>query len=241
MISRLLWGLKNLIYPTNCLACKNKIDFNLETKFICAACWEKVERNLPPFCASCGRHLEEKDLSGNRCLSCLNKEFHFDRAFSPCIYTGTVKKLIHEFKYSQKIYLGKPLALLMHKFIRDFNLPLQYFDFIIPLPLHASRLRQREFNQAQILSAQVGKEFAIKVLTQVLLRTKATPTQTNLSFQERQENVRNSFTVIQPELIKDADILLIDDVLTTGATLDTAAKCLKEAGARMVIALTLAN
>ncbi|MCX5669320.1 MAG: phosphoribosyltransferase family protein [Candidatus Omnitrophica bacterium] len=129
----------------------------------------------------------------------------------------------------------------MRTFIRDYQLPIEHLDFLVPIPLHKSRQREREFNQAEILSQEVAREFNKNVLTDVLIRVKPTKTQTELSFGERCQNVKKSFLVTKPELIKDTNLLLIDDVLTTGATSNEAAKCLKSAGARKVLLLTLAN
>ena len=149
--------------------------------------------------------------------------------------------MIQEFKYSGRDYLGKNLGQILNNFIKEYNLPIEYMDFIIPVPLHNARLRQREFNQARILSEKIAMEFNKKLLPEVLMRTKATKTQTELSPEERQRNVKNSFSVIYPQLIKDKNLLLVDDVLTTGSTLNEAAKSLKTAGARTVLAMTLAS
>ena len=241
MLRLLLKGLKDLVYPDCCAACGNKIIPGAEKKLICASCWDKIEMNLPPFCLSCGRHLEGLNIGKNICTGCLKIKFHFDRAFSPCKYSGTIKKLIHDFKYSGNDYLGHTLGEMMNSFIREYNLPLQDLDFIIPVPLHKSRMREREFNQAQILSGQIAERFDKKVLPQVLTRHKATKSQTELTPEERRLNLENSFCVTRPELIKEKDLLLVDDVLTTGATSNQAAKSLKESGARRIILLTLAS
>jgi competence protein ComFC len=243
MLQELFSGLKELIYPNCCLGCRNRIPASGQQNLICSGCWDKIERNLPPFCAVCGRHLTPEAITKNACPSCSTRKtnFYFDRAFSPCVYTGGVKKLIHEFKYSGKDYLGKPLGELMNTFIRQYQFPIKHLDFIIPVPLHASRKRQREFNQAEILSQEIAREFNKKVLADTLIRVKPTKTQTELTFPERCQNVEKSFAVIKPELILDANLLLIDDVLTTGATANEAARCLKEAQAGKVLLLTLAN
>jgi ComF family protein len=243
MFGGLLKGLKDLIYPNCCLVCKNNIPPADQRQFICFSCWDKVEKNLPPFCANCGRHLDPEAIEKNACPGCskYKTNFYFDRAFSPCAYTGAIKNLIHEFKYSGKDYLGKPLGKLMNSFIRDYQLPIQHLDFILPVPLHRSRKRQREFNQAEILSQEVAREFDKKVLTDAFIRVKPTKTQTELTLRQRHQNVEQSFLVTKPRLIKDANLLLIDDILTTGATANEAAKCLKNAGARKVLLLTLAS
>lgn len=241
MLTGLFRGLKDLIYPNLCLACEKKVETAQSRDSICVACWEKIEKNIPPFCATCGRHLDTEAILKNTCPHCLNEKFHFDRAFSPCTYTGITKKLIHEFKYNGKDYLKKPLASMLNTFIREYNLPIEHLDFIVPVPLHQSRQREREFNQAQLLGQQVADEFKKNLLGDILIRNKATKTQTELSLEERRKNVAESFLVTRPDLIKDANLLLIDDVLTTGATSNEAAKSLKNAGARMVLLMTLAN
>ncbi len=241
MLRGLLKGIKDLIYPNCCLACKNRIDPAEARDLVCGRCWEKIEKNLPPFCASCGRKMDKASRAKNICSNCLKFRFHFDRAFSPCAYTGTIKQLIHEFKYCGKDYLGEPLGSLMNKFIKDYRLPIEYLDFIIPVPLHKIRTREREFNQAQVLSEQVAREFNKKVLPQVLLRSRPTRTQTELTFEERRKNVEKSFAVRDAELIRDTNLLLIDDVLTTGATSSEAARTLKDSGARIVFVMTLAS
>ncbi|MDD5692176.1 MAG: ComF family protein [Candidatus Omnitrophica bacterium] len=241
MLRQLAKGLKELIYPDCCPGCGAKKAPTRPPEFICASCRDKLERNLPPFCVSCGRHLEGAGVERNICPPCLRVKFNFDRAFSPCRYSGIIKKLIRDFKYAGDDYLGEGLGKIMNEFIREYNLPLTDMDYIIPIPLHKSRLREREFNQAQILSDQISREFNKMVLPQVLMRTKATKTQAELGHEERLLNVENSFYVTRPELIRDRNLLLIDDVLTTGATANQAAAGLKGSGARKVTLLTLAS
>ncbi len=237
----LLKGLKDLIYPNCCLACAKRIETTQGQDPICLGCRDKIEKNLPPFCATCGRHLDAVAIEKNTCPHCAGEKFYFDRAFSPCIYTGIMKKLIHEFKYNGKDYLGKPLGSIMNTFIRDYSLPIEHLDFIVPIPLHKSRQREREFNQAQLLSREVAKEFNKSMLCDILIRSKPTKTQTELNQDERRQNVEMSFLVTKPALVKDANLLLIDDVLTTGSTSNEAAKSLKSAGAKIVLLMTLAN
>lgn len=129
----------------------------------------------------------------------------------------------------------------MNTFIKDYNLPIEYLDFIVPVPLHKSRQREREFNQAELLAQQIAGEFNKKIASDILIRSKATKTQTELTPEARRKNVEMSFLVTKPDLIKNTNLLLIDDVLTTGSTSNEAAKSLKEAGAKIVLLMTLAN
>jgi ComF family protein len=242
MLRNFIQGLVEIIYPKVCITCKNKLNGKASVdNLICLNCWGKIKRNLPPFCYRCGRHLEANYLNKNICPNCLKMPLHFDRAFSPCVYEGIIKELIHKFKYEGKDYLGSTLNKLMIEFICEYNLPLELIDFIIPVPLHKTRLREREFNQAEILSKHLAQEFNKKLLTDNLIRYRMTKTQTELKETERLLNVKDSFSVKEKEMLKGKNILLVDDVLTTCATASEVAYVLKNAGANVVFVLTLAN
>jgi ComF family protein len=241
MFRRLLSGLVDIVYPKICLSCKVKLKDSLGNELVCGECWGKIKRNTPPFCTSCGRHLEKNMLSKNICANCNRKTLYFDRAFSPCIYDGVVKELVHKFKYGTKDYLGKTLSRLMIEFIKEYNLPMEYIDLVVPVPLHAQRMREREFNQAHVLAEYIAREFDKKLYSAAITRNRPTRTQTDLEPAERFLNVRGSFRVNCPEEIKGKNVLIVDDVLTTGATCSEAAYVLKEAGAGLAFVLTLAN
>ncbi len=242
MFRRLLNGLTELIYPQVCLVCKAKLkDKPNIDGVICRECWQRIEKNNPPFCRSCGRHLDKKYIAKNICAPCLRKSQYFDRAFSPCKYEGITKTLIHEFKYKNKEYIGLTLGKLMVEFIKEYGLPVSDLDFIIPVPLHKTRLREREFNQAEILSKPLELAFGTPVMINNLTRNRYTKTQTGLENEKRFANVKGSFTVEDKTKVKGRNILLVDDVLTTSATSSEAAYALKDAGANIVFVLTLAS
>ncbi len=242
MFGVLIDGLSTILFPKTCVVCKNKLKGGISVdNFVCLACWGKISKNAPPFCHSCGRHIGKSNSTKNICPKCIRQPLHFDRAFSPCNYDGPVKELIHAFKYSGKDYLGKTLSNIMSQFILEYNLPINYTDYIIPIPLHSSKLREREFNQAQILSNHIGKTFNKPVLSNALMRFRATKAQVQLDTEDRMQNVANSFSLRRDSDIRGKDILLVDDVLTTGATASEASKTLKDAGARIIFVLTLAN
>jgi ComF family protein len=242
MLREFLSSLADIIYPRVCLVCKNSLkNVSSIDNSVCGQCWTKIKRNLPPFCHSCGRHLEKANFNKNICPSCLKKSLHFDRAFSPCVYEGVVKELIHKFKYNDKDYLGFTLSKLMIEFIKEYNLPIDCLDLIVPVPLHQTKLREREFNQAQVLSNYIAAEFNKKALDKTLIRNRLTKTQTELETKARFVNVQGSFAITGKEGLKDKNILLVDDVLTTGATSSEAAYVLKNAGANIVFVLTLAD
>lgn len=242
MLRGFINGLVDIIYPKTCLACGQRLK-NKKTvdNIICAECWGRIKKNIPPFCHHCGRHLEKTYFTKNICPACLKRKLHFDRAFSPCVYEGVIKDLTHKFKYKDKDYLGPALSRLMIDFIKEYNLPIEYADLIIPMPLHKTRLREREFNQAEILSRNISVAFKKSLTTDILKRHRQTKTQTELDPYERLLNVKDSFSVTDKGSIKGKNIILIDDVLTTGATSSEAAYTLKDAGAGIVFVLTLSS
>lgn len=233
----------DIVYPKTCLICKTKLkkDISAIDDVVCVECWAKIKRNLPPFCHRCGRRLKVNNFTKHVCPGCIKKPLHFDRAFSVCKYEGVIKELIHKFKYESKDYVGSILSRLMVEFIREYNLPVNFIDVIIPVPLHRIRLREREFNQAEILSNYIASEFNKDVLNNCLLRHRYTKTQTELEENQRLLNVKDSFSVSRIEVIKGKNVLLVDDVLTSGATSSEAAYTLKNAGANIVFVLTLAS
>lgn len=252
MLGNFLNTLIDILYPPTCLICKSRLKRETSVdNFVCRDCWGKIKRNLPPFCYRCGRHLEttkftphlhaDAGSTKNICPNCIRNPLYFDRAFSPCLYEGTIKELIHNFKYKNKDYLGLTLSRLMIEFIKEYNLPIKAIDYIIALPLHKVRLREREFNQAQILSNYIASEFNKVVLNDNLIRWRPTKSQTELKEEKRLLNVKDSFLVTEKEKIKGKNILLVDDVLTTAATASEAACVLKNAGAGIVFVLTLAS
>lgn len=241
MPSHLIKTLVDIIYPKKCFACGEKLNASAASDFICGQCWGKIKKNAPPFCRLCGRRLDFKVNPKNICLSCIKKPLLFDRAFSPCSYEGVIKELIHSFKYKNKDYLGEALSSLMIEFIKEYNLGVDYLDLIIPMPLHAARLREREFNQAEILSGHIAKEFNKEMANDILIRRLFKKPQAELKPEERFSNISGSFMLNEKIPIEGKNILLVDDVLTTGATASEATATLKNGGANIVFVLTLAN
>ena len=242
MLRRFIGGLRDIIYPRACLSCRTKIKAEAaHNDYVCRSCWTDIKHNLPPFCRSCGRQLDKKSLSKSVCPRCAREKLHFDRAFAPCAYQGALKELIHEFKYRGKDYLADTLSKLMIDFIREYNLPMQYLDYIVPVPLHKARLREREFNQAEVLGSAIAREFQKDLVSDALLRHRPTRTQTELEPRQRLLNFEGSFSVANKGRVADKNILLVDDLLTTAATASQASLALKEAGANIVFVLTLAN
>jgi len=242
IVRNALHELVDIVYPATCLICKTRLKGKpaVDT-VICMHCWKRINKNVPPFCSRCGRHLEKRDLAKNICPRCIRSSLHFDRAFSACNYEGVTKELIHAFKYKGKQHLGLTLSRLMSQFIDEYNVPIDFVDAIVPVPLHNSRLREREFNQAHLLSRHIGERYKKEVASSVLIRHRPTPPQAELEEHRRLMNVKGSFSVSRDASVQGKTILLIDDVLTTGATCSEAAYALKSSGAHIVFVMTLAH
>jgi len=161
----------------------------------------------------------------------------FDRARGFGVYEDELRRLVHLLKYDRMLPLAKPLARKMATVLESLPLP----DLVVPVPLYRVRRWRRGFNQALALSAELGREAAIRSEPSVLRRTRATQPQAGLSYAERKRNVAGAFVVRKPDRVANKTVLVVDDVMTTGATLDACARALKKAGARSVLGLTVAR
>jgi len=173
----------------------------------------------------------------NPCFSCRVEPLAIDGIRGVGYLRGPLKSAIYRFKYRQKRKLALPLADLMYQYLLENPLPA---DFIVPVPLYMDRLRERGYNQAALLARELSERSRLPVEEESLVRIKETVPQVALKADERRKNVKGAFRS-QGEKIKDRQILLIDDVSTTGATLVACAEALREKGARSVWALVLAR
>ena len=229
----------DLVYPQSCPICEKPL--GRKEKDICEECWKTLALLPAPFCPYCKSLLQdEKTVSEHQCPYLRRPE---DRKILAVRSLGTFddnyQKLIHRFKYDKKIPLGKRLAQSLGKMVapdRDFA----NCDLVIPVPLHRARHRERGFNQSEILADGVSQAINLPLAKKILKRKKNTKDQTYLNTQQRAENVRDAFVVTRPERINDKKVILVDDVITTGATLNECARMLKQAGAEKILGMTLA-
>lgn len=227
--------IKNLIFPANltCDICGKEIG-EVKSKAICENCEKKL-----PFifhgCTKCGEKIEgEYDV----CYNCKNNLREFDKAHSVFEYSGTAKEMVWKLKYENAKYLAKTMASFLTEHIIKNNIK---FDIITFVPAHKTTLKSRGYNQAKLLANCCCQNLNLKLEEDVLLRIKENASQVELSAKEREKNIENSFIVNNKTAIKHKTVLVIDDVLTTGATLNEVARVLKNAGASKVIGLTFAN
>ena len=231
-----IFDLKNalidFVLPPHCIICSRYL--TPEEKIVCDTCWENLEILPSFFCPDCQNFLDERSFSCGICthnvtLSAVRSLGTFDDFY---------QKLIHGFKYQQKISLGQRLGRrLGEMLIKDKTV--SRFDCLIPVPLHSARKRERGFNQSEILAEELSK-FTELPLLKTLKRIRNTKDQTKLTPEQRIENVTGAFALIDPEKIKGKRVILVDDVITTGATLRECASVLKKAGAKEIIGTTIA-
>lgn len=188
-------------------------------------------------CTLCSRELRMIE-DGPLCKDCSGKNLYFDKVISVVKYDQNIKKLIYKYKYSGHTYLGRTMGELMgKKFLTETNR--EYI--IIPVPLYKSKEIERGFNQSYLLAKYVGRETSIPLEKDSLIRVKNTKVMHSLSKKEREENVENAFKVAHSGVIKDKNIILVDDIFTTGSTVNACSKILKQSGAKSVIILTFAR
>jgi ComF family protein len=225
----------DLIFPIKCLSCQKEGDW------ICKKCLQKFPRYEKQVCPICEKNITPL---GAVCLGCKNKSF-LDGIFVISPYSKPlVKKSLHYFKYRFIAKLSQPLAKIILEEFDKANFPI--FDLILPVPLHSKKLRHRGFNQSELIAKYLAKNmatgFEINLSKNNLIRIKYSQSQMNLkNTAERKENVKNSFKIKNPAEITGKNILLIDDITTTGATLESCAQILKKGEAKSVFATVIAR
>ena len=237
MFKSIWYSIVNFIFPQQCCICKNYL--SVDGSF-CLSCAGKFNLITNPKCACCGLPFEFKLKTKKEllCPKCLKKSYKFDKAVSAVRYDEFSKKIILPLKHGDKTQYAKSIATMMSVSGRTLA---NQSDFIMPVPIHITRMLKRKYNQASLIVSYLSKIYSKPVLYTTLLRVKATQSQGHLSTSERKQNVSGVFAVKHPDKIKGKNILLIDDVFTTGATVNECAKILKKNGANKVFVLTFAR
>ena len=218
-----------------CLNCGDE-RFDCTFGYLCEKCYDKITFITHP-CQKCGDETGDFDAFCENCKG-KNSNHNFDRAYSVAKYSGTAKELVYSLKYGRNQYVAKVISDFI---LRKFDEINETFDIIIPVPLGQKRLKKRGFNQAELLANSLSKQRNIPLDTTSLIRTKETITQTDMSRENRIKNVKNAFAVVGRDNIKGKKILLIDDIVTTGATTDEISRLLIKKGAKSVIVLSFCH
>lgn len=226
----LIANLFNILYPAKCPSCGNSPDV-FSYSPICSSCWSGIKKYTGPSCSVCALPLSSE--YGRVCGQCLKKPPPFSRVITYGLYEGIMREAISQLKFCGLRRLSSPLASLL----TGFDLPA--VDGVVPVPLTIKRLRERGFNQSLLIARIISKKIGVPLLMDILVKKKETPPQIGLSAKERLLNLKNAFEV--KGNIKSLRLLLVDDVMTTGATLTECSKQLMKSGAEEIIVLTLAR
>ncbi len=218
----------DLLFPQKCAGCGR------EGSLICQSCRRSLPGIVPPLCPRCGR----PQPSGVLCPSCVSWQAQIDGIRSPFRFDGAIRQAIHQLKYRNVRALASPLSQLLKEYLLANTIP---GEVLVPVPLHGKRLRERGYNQAVLLAKALGKSIGLPVVEGCLVRQRHTPPQARTSTaDERRQNVADAF-ICRDERLREKQVLLIDDVATSGATLNACAIALKASGARSVWGLVLAR
>jgi len=231
----------DLIFPVFCLNCKQ------EGEIICSGC-QDILSFIPPQCFVCGKlvwrnNFRERyfDLSGRTCLIC-RRQSHIFAFWSPFSFKERIiREAVHNLKYGRQKDIGRILGDIIFEYLKKYSIYPEKNGIVIPIPLHRGRLAERGFNQAEIIGQILARKLNLEFEKRILRRIKHTQSQTELTRELRKNNVAGVFQVKKREFIKDRIVFLLDDVKTTGVTLEEAAGVLRGAGAKRIIAITVAH
>ena len=229
-------NLLNIFFPKDikCLICGRELDTNT-LYCICDSCMEELPFNTGKTCLRCDSAISS---DANYCVNCKNSAPQYKRNKSVFLYDGVVKKFVRQLKFDNKKFYASTLS----NFIASEYVKLNKdFDIIIPVPIHKDREKRRGYNQATLLCTSLKEKLKLNVDENVLTKERATRSQAYLSREEREKNLEDAFKVVDRKLVKGKTILLVDDVFTTGTTINECAKTLRSAGAKEVHSLTLAH
>ncbi|MDM7925121.1 MAG: ComF family protein [bacterium] len=214
-------------FPRSCLICGEGFG---EGRWLCPACWRRVLESAEP-----AMHRDAED------FPYLAGEQYFDGLAACWEFNPDLEQIIHRIKYSGMEKLGRHLGGLAGRIFREAEISVARPDAVVPVPLHPVRRRERGYNQSERIAEGFAGIYGLPVRGDLIDRRRATKTQTGLTGEERQVNVSGAFRVRRPEAVRGLSLLVVDDVVTTGATLNACARALKEAGAGSVTGFALAR
>lgn len=229
-----------LIYPPRCHICRTFLTDDRGAAHFCDDCLNSLNRITSPLCPVCGIPFVSRVENDHLCEDCLRKTPYFDLLVAPYLYEGGIMDAIHQVKYTGKTYLTKSLGTLLAASARE-RFGNTEGMLMMPVPLHPKRLRERGFNQSLVLARAIAPLLETRIDFLSLRRVKYTQPQTGLKRDERRRNVKGAFGVTGSPDLKGKTVILVDDVATTGNTLNECARVLKKAGCERVFCLVLAR
>ncbi len=224
------------IYPPRCIFCRDLIPL-YEKRGVCGSCEPDLPWVVGCTCEKCGKPVSI-ETTKNMCSDCTKREYAYTRGWAVLLYAGRVREMVYRFKYSGHLQYAPVLGEIMVTYIKQ-KTDTKIFDILIPVPMHKTKQKQRGYNQAALLAAAISDRLHIPTDEDILIRTKQTKAQSGLSIIERQNNIKDAFQVQRPTMIEHKIVLLIDDIYTTGSTIEGCSKVILAAGARAVYFLAL--
>ncbi|MDR2782119.1 MAG: ComF family protein [Holosporaceae bacterium] len=224
----------DVCFPLMCCNCGEIVD----SEGICPKCWKKIKWISEPKCKICGTPFEVNITE--ICVNCLNNRPNFDQVIAVFEYDDSSRNILLKFKHGDATYLCPQLATWIYRASKD---AIQNADLLVPVPIHFFKRLKRKYNQSELLARELEKMSGITYEPRILQKSKRTPQQEGLSKNMRLQNVRGSFSVNEKyeSILQQKTVVLVDDVLTTGATANECAKVLKKHGAEKVIVLVVAR
>ena len=233
----------DIIYPPRCHMCRKLLPYgeiSSTSSYLCSDCLAGLNPLTNPLCTICGVPFSSQKGKNHLCENCIRKRPYYELARAPYFYSGKLKDAIQRFKYNSETHLSTPFGGLLLNFVQKIFHKLNEY-IIVPVPLHKNKLRERGYNQSLLLAKSLSRNLGVRLDYLSFIRKRYTLNQAGLRREERITNVKNAFSVFDIEAVEDRKILLVDDVFTTGYTLNECAKTLKKSGAAEVICITLAR
>lgn len=228
--------LLNILFPPKCVFCSARLPIS-QRIYVCAECFDGLPYcREEKRCSHCGKPSE----GGGMCKACILKRNYTERITSPFVYKEQAKDAVVAFKKKNNAYRGRTLALFVAEMVR-YDFGGVEFDGVVSVPPRRSRMNEEKYDQAECLARCTARRLGLKYYPNVMRQTGNMKKQSTLSHDARFDNVRGGFAVRRPDRIKGKTLLLIDDVCTTGATLEECARVLREGGAHRVYAATIAT
>lgn len=231
-ITHIAQGIVDGLFPKSCPMCDEILP---KGRDICCGCEEKLVYIIEPKCKKCGKKLENEKLE--YCVDCSKNRHYFNQGIAAFLYNDKVSKSIYRFKYHNRRtyagFYGKAIATMYGADIKKWNC-----HMIIPVPIHSKKKIKRGYNQAALIAKELGKNLSMPVSEKILYRVRNTKPQKEMEKATRKKNVENAFKIYE-NVVKYKKIILVDDIYTTGSTIDACAKELLQAGATEVYFISL--
>jgi ComF family protein len=232
MIKQILSTITKVLYPPFCYHCNTALSNH---DFLCESCLKKLHFRVGEFCQICGATLQH-----NECPVCKTNSFEFTQAFASFDLIPELRSLIHHLKYKENAQVGIFLGQLAGRYIQQYHAD-KKIDIITPVPLHKVKKRMRGYNQALWIAKGINQIITCELIPELIIRTRFTQTQTRLTRKRRKKNVSHAFMVNSKYNVENKTIMFIDDVFTTGSTMNEVSSALKHYKVNKIYAMTVAK